>query len=1417
MRPIDPRFAIGLTSAWVAAAPALAQPQQVLPYPDDSVIAKDALPRVKELAEAGNQSEAVRVVQSVLESESDAVVESDEPLLYIPVRAAVHRLLMAAPELLERYRLAAEPKASALLASGDARAVERSFFLTPSGLEAALALAEMELESARFESARMILEEVASHPDYRKGSNAGRTAKLASQVARYIPREDVRAWAASLRSGAGLEAADAPAVKWPRILALESRSSLTRQPSADLAASGLSPLQTLSIGGESESEREGEPAPRSGRDGGRDRQPAWVLPTVREEVLFINDGTFVRALDHSTLSPLWRIVPGGDPAGASLRDNSLSFYSTWRGLEDVATVTVHADTVLATMGTPAGGTRSGDRRLYAMDAATGAVRWSADVPGMHPALIETSVRGPVLVEGDTVVVTARRQSGANRTIGVYFVGLDLSTGDLRWVRHLGSIGSVAWSRQASRPEGAAVANGLVFRSDEVGLIAAVEVATGRPRWVRLVPSGRGVETNFGGPEAPPSYEISIPIVVGDSVYAIDPASAAIVRYEAATGRVLGSRRLTESGPRDAAYAPKYLVKTGEQLAVVCEATVVFLPLGEIANAKVRRGPALDGDSTPVGRAAATDKALLIPVRGGVLTISPDDPQKPAVTPLAAPGNLVIAGEGSGLHPITVDGSSVHTFLGWDEARRVLEARLERDPKDTRPLLTYIELASRAGHAEMTPRLADLVLSVTAQLPSAQAAPVRAELFELLLAMVRAGRTVAVAPRREFRSLQPITDPQLLDGVVQRLGLAGEEPGQQVEYLFELASLRETQGRAADAVDALQRVLLDPALAAAGAMAEDPQSAVAKSLGSEEAARRLTLLLRRAGHLAYAAFDAQATAEFAELPPDADGPTLAGAAARFPLAVDAPGVLRRASAWFAEHSKDDEALGALGRALVAEETSVSIGRPDRLGVLAGIADELAAFGLARGRAEAAERLLTRLETEYAGVKLRSVADRADRAALLAARRSAPKVADGLAASVQVIPGWVPVEPVLADVPGRSGDCTAMVSEGLQKVGVWGVNLATDRLEPLWERDIDGSEPVLLAITHDTSMLFWPAAGGGEIEAVSNYSGKTVWRTAEFSSIFREEGAVPPQAVRTPMDMEVRNDDFLVATSGRTLVMMQRTGRCAAFDTGTGELLWRQRLQASRVFEVAIAGGHLMVAGLSEEVDAAGAPPFLVSLAIGSGATESSVRRDVLGDHVRWIKPINDHEVLAATSDGLLRIDAVTGASAWHAQGDVMAMTASGWVVGETAFVNDDQGRLWGVSLKDGSRSTEQVDTRGRVAYPLRGVAVDGRLVLTSPSGVVVLNPAGAVVGVDSVNSNGRLLQPVLAQGRVVTADSYDERAARTGDESGSVVRLFLFDDRSAKLAAAHRIAFPVSQLGALSVIDGKVLISAGPATLVYSTR
>ena len=137
-----------------------------------------------ELAAAGNYPEALRILQNLLDNDAERVIESSRDAnLHTTVRAQVNSLLLETPELLKRYRDQEAPKAQAFVDAGDLARAETTRFLTQPGLVAAARLAQQRLDLGRFESARLTLQPILTHPDLDTTRDALSIAALAIMAA----------------------------------------------------------------------------------------------------------------------------------------------------------------------------------------------------------------------------------------------------------------------------------------------------------------------------------------------------------------------------------------------------------------------------------------------------------------------------------------------------------------------------------------------------------------------------------------------------------------------------------------------------------------------------------------------------------------------------------------------------------------------------------------------------------------------------------------------------------------------------------------------------------------------------------------------------------------------------------------------------------------------------------------------------------------------------------------------------------------------------------------------------------------------------------------------------------------------------------------------------------------------------------
>ncbi|HYE60917.1 MAG TPA: PQQ-binding-like beta-propeller repeat protein [Phycisphaerales bacterium] len=1419
MRPIARPIALALLmvlTAGVATTPALAQRGRSV-FPDEGVGTRDALIRVSELSQAGNMPEALRVLQKTLETEGGQVVQSlDQPDLFVPVRAHIHSLLIASPDLLNRYRLEQEPAARQLLEQNRLTELEESRMLTPSGFEAVLRLAQVELEAARFESARLMLSQLEQHPDRADKARGADAARLAGMIASYLPREDVRAWAARWSKDAGLNGeAMLPPAKIPTEAAARGVSPLVTQIAPKFDNVPARPLQSVGL----DLERlEVERSPDAPAYLNRVGASPWIIPTLKAGVVYVNDGRRISAWDAATLGELWQVNTG--PASISPRaveeDLGLFIQPGATQKEDAATVCVSNGIAVGVTGIAEGRGRRGDRRMHAIDSATGRTLWSIDPATLSEKLAGGAVYGPPVIEADTIVVAMRSTGVVRRDTRLHLVGVNLYTGGLKWVRLVGTVQSPGFmGRTAGRPDGAMLHNGVVYRCDEIGVMFAYEAASGRPVWLRSMPpnSFTSMLQFGGGRESAPPQEMHIPVVDGDALMAVEFPKGRVVRVGLNDGKLLAQREGSTLGD------PRYLVKVGEHVAAVNGSRIAFIKGADLESGKAQLVSPNARDSV-VGRVCAAGPYALVPMETGAALVDPNNLRKEMTAAFECSGNLLVVGDEQGTHLVSADATRLHTFLSWEEAETILTQRVAAQPNQPQPLLTYVELAARTGRAERVPELADRALTVLdARAGDGESARQRTRLYSMLLEMVRASRGAWTNPGQVVAvgAAQPINDAALLAQLMDRLERTAEAPQQQVAMLLEKAWLAEKQSDNAAAVEAYQRILTDTGLVAveldSGSRLHNQQRATSFSNARTEATDRLVALVKRVGPAPYAAFDEEAARLLAEA--DASNPErLAELARAYPVAAVAPEAWNRASAAYAAANMQQQSKLAAGSGLAAAELGAAIGRQSTGEMLGRLTGSLLARSTGPADIEPAFRLMLRLDRDmkdlaidWNGTTAAPAQIAAELRARLATRSGRPVIGQNLSRTVQVIETWVPLEPIVRHAPGVSGDCVVMDDENGKSVSMWAVAAEDGKLRQLWSKPYS-MRPIVVRVTPDSTLLFWPSQSGGAIESISTIDGKPQWRTKEFAAFFDGGANGADDRVNTPLDGPVRPNDLVVTADGSTLVLVQRRGRAGAFDLTNGNPLWTSTLGLSRVYEIEQAGDHVVIGGTVGSKSGRTSVAGVIALDKRTGKEVSRLGPDQLGDHARWMRAVGA-DVVLATANGLLRFTPQSGKVAWFTSGAPGANSFAGWVVGDALFVLDGDVNLWHVSLKDGAHAGRPLDSRGRIVFPVSGTVMGKTLAVASTNGLLVFNDKGELVGADALDGQGSLQTPVATESMFVAVEN-NQREPASG--TGIVSRVFMFAHPTGKLLNTERVRL-YENPHATMVIDGKLLLSEGPVTLV----
>ncbi|MCC6661079.1 MAG: PQQ-binding-like beta-propeller repeat protein [Phycisphaerales bacterium] len=1411
-------------------------------YADFSPLASDTLAHIAEFTSAGNLGEASRQCQRLLDEHGGQVVPvPGDPDLFVSVRSRVHAVLLSSPDLLARYRENEGAVARAALEDGSlrsARRVEDVRLLTPAGLEAALRVAQDHLESARFEAARLTLEQLERHPD-RAGEGGARAARLLGEVARYLAepgRHEALAraerWAGTVGPGAP-RAGPAEVPPWIGLPVY----TLDR-PAAEVESSGSSaPLWTANI------DPSWEPPPPSPQMPGApalalDESRMWVAPAVSGETLYTNDGTTITARDRFTLQARWSTRPSADrtvddPEGVH---QNAAMRGAGRALEDMCFVTVAGRVVLATTGLARDGDRDGDPRTHALDAATGRVLWSVFVPDLDPQLETGSVRGPVLVDGDMAVVVVRKAALARRVVSVYLAGLSLRTGAVRWVRLVGSAGALPYIQQRRIGDAAVLDRGVVYVQDQLGIMGAVEAATGRPVWTRRMAVQRNAE------QGTLPWRFGEPVLDATGMVVLSPDQGSVLRLDRATGAIVASRPAPQLGD------PGYILRAGGDVACVGETRVTLVPLVDIGAGPIRATKAVP--SKIRGRVVVAGDRLLLPRLEGFTLVDLGHPDGDGeLHTLDTPGNVLpVPGQ-----LLVLDGLSAHSYLDWPLADRLLSARMEHDPADPAPAITYAELAFRAGHPGAIAASADKAL---AALDRGGSAVLRTRLFGSLRDMVAASQGPEPGPRA--------LPPDVLAAVIERLGRAAQTPAERVVHLMALGRLEETRDRAGPAIEAYQRILADAAMGAT--LWQGPGLRVRAGL---EAARRVRGLVTAHGAASYAPFDAEAEFALRALGAAPGPAALERIAAQYPASAHSASVWLRAASLHERAGRDHAASADLREALASAELALTAGQAIDPAVPGEIAGRLLAGFRAGQEPYAALRLVRRLGSGTPPITPTSAGKPIDLAALdaelsktLSGENRLPRIGADLEAEPQALVGWALMEPISRE--RASAEHVMMLNRSELRVALWGVPMSRGgpgdttgptRLSMLWSRPFERAEPRVLRLEAGAVYLLWDRAEQGfAIEKIDTVTGLTEWKTDPHAAYFAGESswtqraALTPEVIETPVDGPVAPLHVLVAVGERAVILADRTGRVVAFDPATGAPLWHVVSSLWHMHDVAILGGIVAVGGVAPPADNPGALSGWHSdievFDARTGAPGAGVTS--LEGTLRWLRIADTGNaagpaILAALDASLVSFDAATGRRNWEWPGSGGFESIGAWVLGGRLFVLGEDRALWMVPVDaGGDDQTRSLDTFNRLTNNgvVHAVEVPGPAgplaAFVSGRGVLVYDPGraerpgrsgspAALVGIDALvpqenvldptGGTMQLVTPVVTRTLFVALEQYPQVL----EDKRQVYTLHLLDARNGKMQgpATNLVMWAAPQ--AVAAIDGRIIITSGDiraVTLVY---
>lgn len=1384
---------IALTCAILIALPAAAQVRNPV-YLDDSPAAFEGIGRARELASSGNEAEAVRVIQRLLTHEGDRVIASREDEdLFLSVRERIHEFLLERPALLQRYRDLEEPIARRELEEIGPEPVERARLLTTSGYESALRVAQRQMERGRLRAALFTLRQLERHPD-RAGALGKDAALLLASLVHFLDDDGARALAQRWAEESGAPAPPGDSLDLPSI-----RSSAT--PLDDTTTVEFEGMLSKPLGSEYVLQDQGEEPPitDTGTIAATNPLPfaqrLQIFPAVTDDTIYINSGEAISAWDRLTLSPRWSPIPLSDAPPRSRRGGPRGSAG-----DDLAAITVHGPWLLFT--TPGSATtgRAGSPSFHALRADTGHPVWSIDVSMLDPALSESNVRGPAVCDQGIAVVAAFKHIPQRRLLSVQLVGVDVATGDMRWRRQIASAGSLPYGQTLGFPDASIVHDGVIYRTDSVGVVAAVESATGRVRWIRRVQPEplpqRDAET----------FEVHTPIFHDGVLYTLSPDRRRVLALDPHTGEIIADADDRALGrPRYLLVADGALVGVdGDQI----HAADLPLPQG-VRDPESWRILNLERPGIR-GRVIVAGDRLIVPVRDGVLAVAVRDEGEPMRSvELDRPGNVVPLAE----QLVVADDQSVHSYLLWEVAERMLAERIRETPADPTPAVTYAELAYRAGRPEAIVPAADLALDAIERDPGApENADARARLFGSILAMLD-------PPQPPTIDL-PTT---VTEGLIDRLALLAAGPEDRVAQIMVAGAHAEAVSQPRDAVASYQSVLEDKRLAEAVFSRRG-----VSSRADVEATRRLRRVVRAHGPAVYASFEREAQRALEEQRNAFDPNAFERIAARYPVSATAAEAWLEAARLYELRDEPERALGAVEAGIVAAEDALLTDGP----VVGELVGRLVTRLAELGQAQAARATLTRITVERPnlvptvdGSPLDVSAFTESLAEIAEADARRPRIGPIERRQPQALSGWTLMEPLVRE-PGQDPAGYTVLASQSGQLAVY----APDPSGGIRQRyTIDAPSSASLLRQDDLAFYVSVEAengvlGGRSVARYDTHAGATAdprWTTPPFRSLFvgDMEGIDPRLTavfegagvtVSTPLAGNRSITELLVTFDQRTLALVERSGRAAAFDLESGKLLWKAATTIPRVHDAAAAAGVLLIGGSAEAVDDSGAryggPAQVMALDLRSGRVVQRVSPN--HGQVRWVRMTPSGRALIGFDQAAMCLDVFRSRIRWTMEASQARNSVEAWSLPGRLIVLDNRNNLWQIDEDTGAVREEPLDARGRVerGAPMRVVASGENAVFTSPLGVVIFKPSGDVAGRDVRAASADILPAAFARDRLVSIDS----------QIANVRGVFVIHQISTSSAALLDQA-PVS-LGAeprsIAVIDQRIIVSAGDATVVY---
>lgn len=1338
----------------------------------DSPTAQTLFGDVRAQAEA-NPAESARLARRLLDEYGGRMIkvgaETDD--LFTSVSAEVERFLLGHPEILARFRDMETRGAERMLAEEGPSVTAARRRLTAPGLSATIELAERAVRGDQPLEAISLLSRVRGHPDL-SAERAVAHAVLESMALRRIG--DATGSDAALARAASIEGVDRGAVE-------SAMAAARRTSKGSGGVLGRSPLVTAPDGGDPDSTwREiwaldldqslfrrvygGPAAGRTAKDVESVRSNARLMvaiPTVLGNRVLLSEGHRVRSVDIDSRDEIWSREIGSVGVG---RESA--------PIGDLSAVTADSGIAVVYEGHAAANERTASPRVWALDPATGAVKWNTVVDGCdgRAELAGLFPTGAPLLVSDLVVVATRKPTQRLEQVD-WLLALDRADGQLRWALSIAGAPVTRFStgRQHS---GLATDGAVVIDTTPLGAVACIRASDGAVEWLRRFPVPLRDPRSLAEP-----WEVAAPAISGDRVIAISPDESEIVALDRSSGRLLDARPL---GPDTQWATPLYLIS-----ATSSDATPIVLGVGSDVVAfdardlskrlwslsestrdiiPPRSGTAIRNGIR--GRVSVAGQYVVVPGVQEILLLDLSSGRVNARVPMAAPGNPLLLGD----RIVSAGDDALRVIMPSERAEAMLRARLAAMPDDPSAAVALLELAQATGRplvALDAARTAERALS-----RGRGSEQLRQELMGKLVALAAA-------------------NPELGDDAFAIVSGVSNTPLLRVRGEMARGEFLRTAGRATDAVRCWQRLAGD-ILFTTQLVGDDS----AKRQVRIEAMARIAQLGSRDRDIA-AALESEAEAARGRLPAAPSRALLADLVHEHPRTQASIQAIASASL------PADEAIG-----LALAAVSDCLVPPARVELI----DTLRAFIAERLDPASRAGTMSAIDQRIAAMLAASGVDRPD---LRQPVRSLPAV--GVAAVAGIDLRSKLVRQTIDCSRRRDPDLILGLLEGAL------VRLAGPELAVQWRLRLEDRDPLL--IHAGERIVLWqslpPSDGSAHIIDASQGTllyasprSSELWpvagRQPEPTDGFGNELGRPGRSQLSPLVVPV--------CDGESLVLVRRNGdlaRIGVMDQKFTPTLARGVLEL--VYCEDIRDGLLTIGGRATSPEG----PRAVVLVLDARTLAPRVRIEPESSaDIRWAFATALGEVFIGTSAGIERwtigpagdpLPTLVSLASESAQSDRPELLGANIL---TIDVNERPtllpvftGNPRAVPFPDGAEARQIRDL----------VPLGGSLLLQSDDRFVLLGPSGEVVGMDanSRDANFAFALPVSGGLLQVTALPVEADQAKLRRDVGVVVERLSIAKGLRNEGGAYEVRVRDSRVNLAMVANGWLLLSNMQGTVAVS--